>query len=77
MQDPKHIYEIHPSKYRRTFDLISNVLPYGRSGGYVDAGAAARQAKSYSGSHPAVIRVYDDAGSVIETHEYAGEVKEL
>ena len=23
------------------------------------------------GSHPAVIRVYDDAGNVIETHEHA------
>jgi hypothetical protein len=48
MQDPKHIYEIRPSKHRRTFDLISNVLPFGRSGGYVDAAAAVRQAKSYS-----------------------------
>jgi hypothetical protein len=28
-------------------------------------------------SHKAVIRVYDDAGNVIETHEQAGDVKEL
>jgi len=69
MQDPKHIYEIRPSKHRRTFDLMSNVLPFGRSGAYVDAAAAVRQAKSYSGSHPFVIRVYDEAGKVIETHE--------
>src|SRR4030095_11753731 len=27
-------------------------------------------------SHDAVIRVYDDAGNVIETHEHAGEFKE-
>jgi hypothetical protein len=27
------------------------------------------QAKSYSGSHAALIPVYDDAGNVIETHE--------
>ena len=27
-------------------------------------------------SHHAVIRVYDDAGNVIETHEHAGEFKE-
>ena len=26
-------------------------------------------------SHDAVIRVYDDAGNVIETHEHAGEFK--
>jgi hypothetical protein len=26
--------------------------------------------------HLAVIRVYDDAGNVIETHEHAGEFKE-
>jgi hypothetical protein len=27
-------------------------------------------------SHDAVIRVYDDAGNVIETHQHAGEFKE-
>jgi hypothetical protein len=34
------------------------------------------QAKFYSRSHDAVIRVYDQAGKVIETHEHAGEFKE-
>jgi hypothetical protein len=29
-----------------------------------------------SRSHDAVIRVYDDAGNVIETHEHAGDFKE-
>jgi hypothetical protein len=29
-----------------------------------------------SRSHKAVIRVYDEAGKVIETHEQAGEFKE-
>ena len=33
-------------------------------------------AKFYSRSHDAVIRVYDDAGNVIETHEHADEFKE-
>jgi hypothetical protein len=33
-------------------------------------------AKHRSRSHRAVIRVYDDAGNVIETHEHAGEFKE-
>ena len=70
MQDLKHTYEIRPSKCRSTFDLISKVLAFGRSGGLLDAAAAVRQAKSYSRSHPAVISVYDDAGNVIETHEH-------
>jgi hypothetical protein len=29
-----------------------------------------------SHSHHAVIRVFDDAGNVIETHEHAGQFKE-
>ena len=29
-----------------------------------------------TGSHHAVIRVYDEAGDVIETHEHAGDFKE-
>ena len=32
-------------------------------------------AKFFSRSHDAVIRVYDEAGNVIETHEHAGEFK--
>jgi hypothetical protein len=32
--------------------------------------------KVFSRSHHAVIRVYDDAGNVIETHEHAGDFKE-
>jgi hypothetical protein len=33
-------------------------------------------AKHHSRSHHAVIRVYDEAGNVIETHEYKGDFKE-
>jgi hypothetical protein len=33
-------------------------------------------AKFRSRSHDAVIRVYDDAGNVIETHQHAGGFKE-
>ncbi|HEY2626413.1 MAG TPA: hypothetical protein VGI41_06650 [Candidatus Udaeobacter sp.] len=33
-------------------------------------------AKFFSRSHNAVIRVYDAAGNVIETHEHKGEFKE-
>jgi hypothetical protein len=33
-------------------------------------------AKFYSRSHNAVIRAYDEAGNVIETHEHKGDFKE-
>ena len=33
-------------------------------------------AKFFSRSHDAVIRVYNSAGNVIETHEHAGDFKE-
>jgi hypothetical protein len=37
---------------------------------------AVGNAKFYSRSHDAVIRVYDKAGNVIETHENTGDFKE-
>jgi len=45
-------------------------------GGPNAAAKAIDYAKFYSRSHAAVIRVYDDAGNVIETHEHKGEFKE-
>jgi hypothetical protein len=33
--------------------------------------------KFRSRSHDAVIRVYDEAGAVIETHEHAGDFREF
>ena len=33
-------------------------------------------AKFFSRSHDAVIRVYDESGNVIQTHEHKGEFKE-
>jgi hypothetical protein len=42
-------------------DAISNAIGY---------------ATHRSRSHDAVIRVYDEAGNVIETHEQAGDFKE-
>jgi hypothetical protein len=32
--------------------------------------------KFFSRSHDAVIRVYDEAGNMIETHEHAGDFRE-
>src|SRR5260370_28152782 len=60
-----------PPRDHRGVDLISDVLPFGRLW-YAEPNAAANAinyAKFYSRSHNAVIRVYDEAGSVIETHE--------
>ncbi|PYJ45812.1 MAG: hypothetical protein DME85_12705 [Verrucomicrobia bacterium] len=73
-----HVYEIRPRKDRRGFDLISHALPFGRLW-YAEPNAASNAinyAKFRSRSHHAVIRVYDEAGNMIETHEHAGEFKE-
>jgi hypothetical protein len=42
-------------------DAISNAIGY---------------AQFFSRSHEAVIRVYDDVGNVIETHEHKGDFKQ-
>ena len=73
-----HLYEVRPRKDHRGVDLISDVLPFGRLW-YGEPNAvsnAITHAKHYSRSHDAVIRVYDEAGNVIETHEDAGDFKE-
>ena len=76
MSYAKHIYEIRPCKYLLSFDLVSKMFPFGRAVNFADAAAAVRYAKSYSGSNAAVIRVYDVAGNVIETHEHKGGFNE-
>jgi hypothetical protein len=43
---------------------------------YTEVGDAVGYAKFYSRSHDAVIRVYDEAGNVIEMHEHKGDFKE-
>jgi hypothetical protein len=58
----------------RGVDLISDALPFGRL--QYGEPSAISNAKFRSRSHDAVIRVYDDAGNVIETHERAGKFKE-
>jgi hypothetical protein len=69
-----HAYEIRQPKDHRGVDLISDALPFGRL--WYGEPNAISYAKFYSRSHDAVIRVYDSAGNVIETHEHAGEFKE-
>jgi hypothetical protein len=72
------VYEVRPRKDHRGVGLISDVLPFGRLwyGGPNAASNAIGYASHYSRSHGAVIRVYDEAGNVIETHEHKGEFKE-
>jgi hypothetical protein len=55
--------------------LISDALPFGGLW-YEQVSNAIRYAKFRSRSHKAVIRVYDEAGNVTETHEHAGDFKE-
>jgi hypothetical protein len=73
-----HVYEVRPRKDKRGVDLISDVLPFGRLW-YGDTNAVANAigyAEHFSRSHYAVIRVYDDAGNVIEAHEHKGDFKD-
>jgi hypothetical protein len=70
-----HVYEVRPRKDKRGVDLISDALPFGGLW-YLEVGDAIGYAEFYSRAHDAVIRVYDDAGNVIETHEHAGDFKE-
>ena len=44
---------------------------------YVKPDDAIGDAKFFSRSHDAVIRVYDAAGNVIKTHEHGGDYKEF
>jgi hypothetical protein len=73
-----HVYEVRPRKDKRGVDLISDALPFGRLwyAGLNAAEHAVGYAQHYSRSHSAVIRIYDAAGNVTETHEYPGDFKE-
>ena len=67
-----HVYEICPRKDERGVNPISDALPF-RPLWYAEpnaTGNAIGYAKFFSRSHDAVIRVYDDSGKVIETHEH-------
>ena len=71
-------YEVRQRSDKRRVNRISDALPFGRLW-YDDANAvvnAIGYAQHSSRSHDAVIRVYDTAGDVIETHEHADDFKE-
>jgi hypothetical protein len=63
-----------PRRDYRGVNLISDVLPFGRLW-YAEPNAVSH-AKFYSRSHDAVVRVYEEAGNVIETQEHVGDFKE-
>jgi len=64
-----HVYEVRPRKDKRGVDVLSDALPFGRLW-YDTPDNAISYAMHSSRSHDAVIRVYDAAGNVIETHEH-------
>jgi hypothetical protein len=70
-----HEYEVRPRKDHRGVDLISDTLPFGRLW-YETPDNAIGYAMHRSRSHDAVIRVYDEGGNVIDTHQHAGEFRE-
>jgi hypothetical protein len=74
-----HVYEVRPRRDRCGVDLISNALAVGALwyGEPNAIGNAIGYAKFSNRSRNAVIRVFDEAGNVIETHEQEGDFKEL
>src|SRR6266436_5201944 len=77
MTSSQHVYEVRLRKDHRGVDLISDALPFGGLwyGELNAVSNAIGSAKFRSRSHDTVIRVYDEAGSVIESHEHAGDFK--
>jgi hypothetical protein len=71
----KHVYEGRPRKDHRGVDLISDALPFGRLW-YDTPGNTIGYAMQYSRSADAVIRVYDAAGNLIDTHEHESDFNE-
>ena len=63
-----NVYEVRPATTGEGFDLISDSISTGRlrlSKQHVAIGYATL----HSGSHASIIRVYDEAGELIATHE--------
>jgi hypothetical protein len=73
-----HTYEVRPRSDKRGVDLISDALPFGRLwyGKPNAISNAIGYAKFFSRSRDAVIRVFDEAGNMVETQEQAGDFRE-
>ena len=70
-----HLYEIRPRKDGRGFDLISEILPFGRLW-FQDADAAIGFATFYSESKRGEICIFDVAGGLLYVQSWAGNFKE-
>ena len=74
------VYEIRPREERDSFDLIGDRLQDGpiwyAGPDAVRRAVAYAKYRSRSRSHRAIIRVFYEAGNVLETHEHAGDFKE-
>jgi hypothetical protein len=90
-QAQDHEYKTHSSdtensgcaqSRRKAFQEVSHLSLFSRSilrrivGVLNVSGMTDLKCTRYNRSHDAVIRVFDAAGNVIETHEHAGEFKE-
>ncbi|HSS17010.1 MAG TPA: hypothetical protein VLQ29_08510 [Candidatus Dormibacteraeota bacterium] len=66
------VYEIRPRTDKDGVDLVGDALPYSPMWyrGPKAITDAIDHAKFFSHSHDAVVRIYDQAGNVIETHEH-------
>ena len=72
------VYEVRPRTDKCGVDLISDAFRFGALW-YTGPNAVSNAigfAKNRSRSHDAVIRVYDEAGNLIQIHEHAGDFKE-
>jgi hypothetical protein len=66
------VYEIRPRANKHGVDLVGDALHYSARWyrGPKAITDAIDHAKFFSRSHDAVVRIYDQAGNVIETHEH-------
>jgi hypothetical protein len=73
-----HVYEIRPRKNKRGVDLISDALPFGKLwyGEPSAASNAVGYAKFYSRACDVVVRVFNEGGDLVETHQQTGDFKE-
>ena len=74
----KTIFEISRRRAMAGFRFVCDALPFGRLW-YGEPNAvsnANNNAKFFSRSHDAVIRVCDAARNVIQTHQHKGDFKE-
>jgi hypothetical protein len=71
------VYEIRPRADKDGVNLVSDALPYSPMWyrGPKAITDAMDHAKFFNLSHDAVVRVYDETGNVIETHEQSGDFK--